>query len=247
MPGTKIQSRAELEELVRAGASLEEVEASGVELVEIDLSGQNLRGARFRYADLSRANLRGASLVGANLRHARLLAADLREADLRGADLSQADLHGAILGNTRTEGIRVEGVKGVRPEVFFSIPQLEVLLRRPGVEFGEDTLKIPGDGREHYRIVPAVRIVEPEGDDSGDRKLLGKVLSHKQIAELGGEVVGSSSVIIGNVAYRCEDGYLGVPATGKVAAAAQPAHSAAPQESASDMDLLKDFLLSKLK
>lgn len=239
----KIQNRAEMEALVRAGQSLTGVDAGGVDLTGIDLSGQDISGAKLRYTDLSRANLQGANLAGANLRHARLLQADLRYADLTGADCSHADLHGAILGETRMTGLKVEGIIGVGTEVFFPLTLLESLLKRPNVVLGEEELTIPGDGVERYRVVQAYRIVDTEGGDVGDPKLLGKVLSLKQIRERGGEVAGKS-VIVGDFAYRCEEGYIGVPIAGKVKAAGQVAKQ---EEDASDMDLLKDFLLSKLQ
>ncbi len=244
--GTKVNSRDELEELARAGIGLEGVEAAGIDLTGIDLSEQDLSNATFRYADLSRANLRGAILRGANMRHVRLLEADLRFAVLDDADLSQADLHGAVLGETSTRGIKVEEIIGVSTEVFFPMDLLGNLLSKPGVELGDEDLTIPGDGIENYRVVQAFRIVEAEGGDEGDRKLLGKVWSVKQIKENGGEVAGSS-VIVGDVSYRCEEGYIGVPMSGKVAAAGQPVEAGADDANASDMDLLKDFLLTKLE
>lgn len=239
----KVQSKAELESLIRAGKSLCHIDAGGVDLTGIDLSSQDLTGAKFRYTDLSRANLQGANLTQANLRHARVLATDLRYADLTNADLSHADMHGAILGETVQVGIKIEGILGVKAEVFFPLSMLDGLLKRPGAVLGDDELTVPGDAGARFRVETAYRIVDAEGGDAGDPKLLGKVLTAKQIRERGGEVAGKS-VILGDSAYRCEEGYIGIPMTGKFKV---PSKVAKKDEDASDMDLLKDFLLTKMQ
>ncbi|RMF17363.1 MAG: pentapeptide repeat-containing protein [Candidatus Dadabacteria bacterium] len=217
------------------------MDAAGADLRGIDLSGHNLAGARLRYADLGRANLRGANLQNANLRHTRLVGADLRQADLRGADLSHADLHGALIGETRMEGVTATDIKGVRPEVFFPLPLLEELMAVDRVDLSEDILKISGDPVPGYKVQSAYRIVDIEAGD-GDSGLVGKVVTHQELREQGGELA-EQSLILGEAVYRCEAGYLGIPQESTGTTAAAPAE---PPGAADDMDLLKDFLLKKL-
>lgn len=93
-----------------------------------------------------------------------------------------------------------------------------------------------GKGRS-YALDPAVRFLKVLGADTDPHQLLRKVKSLSQLKELGGEAV-DSSVILGDVGYEVEPGFLAemsalqAAATARVeptaAAPAAPVQAAAP-------------------
>jgi len=85
-----------------------------------------------------------------------------------------------------------------------------------------------GKGRS-YALDPAVRFLKVLGADSDPNQLLRKVKSITQLRELGAEAV-DSSVILGDVGYEVEPGFLAEMSVLQAAAAArvEPV-AAAPQ------------------
>jgi hypothetical protein len=90
-----------------------------------------------------------------------------------------------------------------------------------------------GKGRS-YALDPAVRFMKVLGADADPNQLLRKVKSLAQLRELGAEAV-DSSVILGDVAYEVEPGFLAEMSALQAAAAARveapraaPAAPAAP-------------------
>lgn len=255
----KLRNLAELQAHLAAGGSLAGADLQGAVLAGAEIEGQDLAGAKLRYADLSGANLRGSLFRNANMRHVKLTGADLRFADLSGADLSESDLHGVLIGETRLDGIQIEGCTGIAKKVFFPVQQLQALVGRPGVQLGEDSIRIEAASAELFRIDPAVRVIERD-DGSAPDEWVGKVLTEARIRELGGEY-DSGYLLIGNRSWRVEEGYLGdpqpleagAPVAGLAATKmpepvepAEPAAAGSATDRRSDMSLLEDFLLNKL-
>lgn len=89
-----------------------------------------------------------------------------------------------------------------------------------------------GKGRS-YALDPAVRFLKVLGADADPNQLLRKVKSLAQLRELGAEAV-DSSVILGDVAYEVEPGFLAemsalqAAASAKVEAAPRPAAAPLP-------------------
>jgi hypothetical protein len=75
-----------------------------------------------------------------------------------------------------------------------------------------------GKGRS-YALDPAVRFLRVVGADADPHALLHKVKSAAQLRELGGEQL-DASVILGDVAYEVEPGFLAEAAALQAAAAA---------------------------
>jgi hypothetical protein len=76
------------------------------------------------------------------------------------------------------------------------------------VTLDTDVMHLPAMGRS-FRLEQAVYLTKMvEGADA--QGLLGRVKSVKQLEKLGAEHYGNS-VIMGEVAYECEEGFLGVP------------------------------------
>jgi hypothetical protein len=89
-----------------------------------------------------------------------------------------------------------------------------------------------GKGRS-YQLEPAVRFLALLGADQDPHQLLKKVKSVAQLKELGAEVI-DSSVVLGDVAYEVEPGFLAEMSALQAAAAAKvdPARAAAPAQPA---------------
>jgi hypothetical protein len=88
---------------------------------------------------------------------------------------------------------------------------------------------LSGDGRDRsYALEPAVRFLALLGADADPHRLLKKVKSLAQLRELGAEVV-DASVVLGDVAYEVEPGFLAEMSALQAAAAArtEPARAAA--------------------
>jgi pyruvate/2-oxoglutarate dehydrogenase complex dihydrolipoamide acyltransferase (E2) component len=87
---------------------------------------------------------------------------------------------------------------------------------------------LSGEGRDRsYALEPAVRFLALLGADADPHRLLKKVKSLAQLRELGAEVV-DASVVLGDVAYEVEPGFLAEPSALQAAAAARTAPAPAP-------------------
>jgi hypothetical protein len=80
---------------------------------------------------------------------------------------------------------------------------------------------LSGAGRDRsYALDPAVRFLALLGAETDPHRLLKKVKSLTQLRELGAEVV-DASVVLGDVAYEVEPGYLAEMSALQAAASAQ--------------------------
>ncbi len=109
-----------------------------------------------------------------------------------------------------------------------------------------------GEGRgRSYALDPAVRFLAVVGADADPHGLLRKVKSAAQLAALGADQVGDS-VLIGDVAYQVEPGFLAeVSALRAAAAPPAPRAPAAPlprelEEKRKEAEALARFLLENL-
>jgi pyruvate/2-oxoglutarate dehydrogenase complex dihydrolipoamide acyltransferase (E2) component len=84
-----------------------------------------------------------------------------------------------------------------------------------------------GKGRS-YALDPAVRFLEVLGADADPNQLLRKVKTTAQLKALGAEAV-DDSVVLGDVAYEVEPGFLAEASALEAAATAQAAAPAAPR------------------
>ena len=242
-------SREEVLDKVQRGEDLSGFDLRGIDLQKAELPGANLKGAQLRYANLSGANLSQADLREANLRHALMVEVNLSEADLREADLTHADLSGSNLVNTKTSGAKMEGSKGISNKVFFTQKVLDSLNDEDKIKIDGNRLGIVGpDGQERaYEVVPAFRFLrlEMEGEDKFD--LVGKVKTEKEVKEMGVDAYHNSA-IYNDIVYQIESGFIGVPTSAAVAAAASRPEEAKKAQAAakSDEDLLAEFMMKHL-
>lgn len=135
---------------------------------------------------------------------------------------------------------------------FFNQLMLEQWIEDGEVLFENDTLTI-FEQNVSYRLVPAVRVTGLiDGEDSAG--LVGRVLAIAQAQAQGAEHV-QGSLLLGDTAYTCDDGFI--PDVAVVAAPETPAAAptpvlpeAEPARVGSSLgepeDMLADFLLKHL-
>jgi hypothetical protein len=95
--------------------------------------------------------------------------------------------------------------------LFISADQMDKWTGEGKVTLQDDIMALPALGRS-FKLRTAVRFLSViEGSDS--HGLLGRVKTDEQLAELGAEHYGAS-VILGDVGYECEEGFIGLPVDG---------------------------------
>ncbi len=99
--------------------------------------------------------------------------------------------------------------------LFISAGQMDRWTGDGKVTLQDDIMSLPALGRS-FHLRPAVRFLSVvEGRDV--HGLVGRVKTEEQVAELRGEHYGAS-VIVGEVGYECEEGFVGVPVDGGASA-----------------------------
>jgi len=92
--------------------------------------------------------------------------------------------------------------------LFISADQMDRWTHEGKVSLSDDVMTLPALGRS-FRLRTAVRFMSVvEGSDS--HGLIGRVKTDDQLGELGAEHYGAS-VIMGEVGYECEEGFIGLP------------------------------------
>lgn len=95
--------------------------------------------------------------------------------------------------------------------LFISADQMDRWTGEGKVALQDDIMSLPALGRS-FKLRTAVRFLTVvEGSDA--HGLLGRVKTDEQLGELGAEHYGAS-VILGDVGYECEEGFVGVPIDG---------------------------------
>ena len=95
--------------------------------------------------------------------------------------------------------------------LFISADQMDKWTGEGKVSLQDDIMALPALGRS-FKLRTAVRFLSViEGADS--HGLIGRVKTDEQLAELGAEHYGAS-VILGDVGYECEEGFIGLPVDG---------------------------------
>ncbi|HET9598879.1 MAG TPA: hypothetical protein VFP65_25120 [Anaeromyxobacteraceae bacterium] len=85
-----------------------------------------------------------------------------------------------------------------------------------------------GDGQgRSYALDPAVRFLRVVGTDADPHALVGKVKSMARLRELGAEALGDS-VVLGDVAYEVQPGFMAETHALQAAATAAPQRTPAP-------------------
>jgi hypothetical protein len=114
--------------------------------------------------------------------------------------------------------------------LFVSQAILDTWAGQGKIDFSGNVMAIlagAGQGRS-YRLEPAVRFLKVVGADSDPNQLLHKVKGEAQLREMGAEVM-EGAVILGDVGYEVEPGFLAEAAALQAAAAsrADPARAVA--------------------
>ncbi|MGZ3428662.1 MAG: hypothetical protein ACXVCV_18545 [Polyangia bacterium] len=95
--------------------------------------------------------------------------------------------------------------------LFISADQMDRWSAENKVALNDDIMSLPALNRS-FKLRTAVRFLSViEGADA--HGLIGRVKTDEQLAEMGGEHYGAS-VIMGDVGYECEEGFIGLPIDG---------------------------------
>ena len=95
--------------------------------------------------------------------------------------------------------------------LFISADQMDRWSAENKVTLEDDIMSLPALNRS-FKLRTAVRFLSViEGADA--HGLIGRVKTDEQLAEMGGEHYGAS-VIMGDVGYECEEGFIGLPVDG---------------------------------
>jgi len=105
--------------------------------------------------------------------------------------------------------------------IFIAQTTLQEWSDRGKIELDGETLVLVREKRR-VDVEPAVRVIELIGGDDDAHGLVGKVKTASQLVEMGAEHY-MDSLIVGDVAYRVVEGYVG-----DLAPAAKPAGGATP-------------------
>jgi hypothetical protein len=125
--------------------------------------------------------------------------------------------------------------------LFVSQATLEAWMEADKVRFEDNLLTLLAD-QATYELAPAVRILGLlDGDDSAG--LVGQVQTVAELAAINAEQY-RDSVILGDTAYQCEEGFVGTRQGGANRLVQAPESS--PDRERSDMDLLTEFMLKNL-
>jgi hypothetical protein len=93
--------------------------------------------------------------------------------------------------------------------LFISQERLDTWSAEHRVELDGDVMTLAEDGRS-FRIRPAVRFLKLSGAENDPNQLLGTVRDEAALAEMGADYY-MNSVILGEVAYDVQPGFLGDP------------------------------------
>ena len=96
--------------------------------------------------------------------------------------------------------------------LFISEERLDAWMADGKVDLDGELMTLKEIGKS-FTIRPAVRFLEVTGNEEDVGQLLGKVKDEEGLAELGAEHY-STSVILGDVAYEVQQGFLGDPVSG---------------------------------
>jgi hypothetical protein len=114
--------------------------------------------------------------------------------------------------------------------LFIAQQTLSTWMDQDKIDFDGDIMTIKADGRR-FKLVEAVRFVRVEGDEADARCLLGKVKTNAQLEQLGAERY-RDSVLVEDVAYQAQEGFIGEVFLDRLEAEAPPACQPAAQPAA---------------
>ena len=129
--------------------------------------------------------------------------------------------------------------------LFLPQAKLDSWLDEGQVDMGQDALIFTADNSQ-VPMVPAVRFTKAV-DGADPNKLLGKVKAIEAM-RMGGAEVSTGAVVLGDVGYEVEDGFmLTVPMVAPATRAPQTqGRMPAAKPSGKEADMLAQFILDKL-
>ena len=101
---------------------------------------------------------------------------------------------------------------GAVARLFISQGRLDAWSAEDRVRIQEDIMTLSGDGRS-FRLRPAIRFLKVAGNGADPHQLIGRVKPLEDLTRMGGEQF-MESVILGEIAYDVQTGFLGEPLAG---------------------------------
>jgi hypothetical protein len=106
----------------------------------------------------------------------------------------------------------ISGGGGRVGRLFISQEQMDRWSSAGKVTLEDDVMHLPALGRS-FRLRSAVHFTGTVSDGADEHSLVGRVKTDQQLEQIGAEHIGAS-VLLGEVAYQCEEGFVGVPVDG---------------------------------
>ena len=101
------------------------------------------------------------------------------------------------------------GCTGIMTRLYISQKRIDAWTSDNRLEIDGDIMTLVELGRS-FKILPAVRILAVESGDNDPGKMVGRVKDEQELASLGADHL-ASSLILGDIAYKVENGYIGQP------------------------------------
>jgi hypothetical protein len=105
--------------------------------------------------------------------------------------------------------MQIRGLPNLMARLFISQDRMDNWTVEDRIKVDDDVMTLQGDGRA-FKIVPAVRFMKVAGGDADAHNLVGKVKTVEAVVAQGGEHY-HDSVIMGDVAYDVQNGFMGAP------------------------------------
>jgi hypothetical protein len=93
--------------------------------------------------------------------------------------------------------------------VFFPQEALDQWIVDATVDLRDGELTIVAEGRR-FKLAEAVRVLREVSESADPHELVGRVKTRAHLEQLGAEIV-ESSMLLGDVAYDVEPGWVGIP------------------------------------
>ena len=129
--------------------------------------------------------------------------------------------------------------------IFFPQAALDEWIVEGTADLQDGELTLLAVGRR-YRLAEAVRVLR-DASGGGDAELLGRVKARVYLEQIGAEIV-ETSMLLADVAYDVEPGWVGIPSTGFAEYAASNAKKSGKgaTPSKNDEELLAKFVSKSL-
>lgn len=123
-------------------------------------------------------------------------------------------------------------------KIFISQEVLDTLFAESKADLEGERLTIHSKGNQVFKLTPAYKILHLAEGGADPSDMVGKIYTKNELERVSADIY-MDSVIINEVAYQAESGFIGVPE-------GTPEAEKEPEGEISDSELLSDYLLKIL-